>query len=206
MTKRSMATCSAAATRAGALPRVLKRSRVLGAGCAQSAGDVIIDLRAGRQSIKRPAGQLGYRYIAVELAAVIRSVVGKQRADVVMDLTKDPLAQLLAAISEMAGVHIQGVRLVWASVPCETLSRLGSRNQRQIHHRGYSTGSIVVCRRRVVVTGGTKEPVTELAKDHDIMIASVLHALGAPQTCTAPTWRWRIPTLSWAGGQCCCRW
>ena len=48
MTKRSMATCSAAAIIAGALPRVLKRSRVGDAGCAQPAKDVIIDLCAGR--------------------------------------------------------------------------------------------------------------------------------------------------------------
>ena len=31
----------------------------------------------------------------------------------------------------------------------------------------------------MVVTGGTREPVTELAEDHDIMIASVLQALDA---------------------------
>ena len=35
MAKKSMATCAAAAIRAGALPRVLKRNRVVDAGCAQ---------------------------------------------------------------------------------------------------------------------------------------------------------------------------
>ena len=44
MTKKSMAACAAAAIKAGALPRVLKRSRVVDAGCAQPLRDVIIDL------------------------------------------------------------------------------------------------------------------------------------------------------------------
>jgi hypothetical protein len=180
MTKKSMAKCSTAAIRAGALPRVLKRSRVVDADCTQPVRDVIIDLCAGRQSMKRPAKQMGYRYIAVELKAVIRAVRGNQRADVVMDLTEVPPAQLLAAIAELAGVLIQEIKFVWASVPCETLSRLDPSNQRHTHHREYSKDSSVVCKQRVVVvTGGTREPVTELGEDHDIMIASVLQALDA---------------------------
>ena len=47
VTKKSMATYSAATIRAGALPRVLKCSRVVDAGCAQPVKDVIIDLCAG---------------------------------------------------------------------------------------------------------------------------------------------------------------
>ena len=180
MTKKSMAACAAAAVRAGALPNVLKRSRVVDADCARPVRDVIVDLCAGRQSMKRPAKQLGYRYIAVELKAVIRAVRGRQRADVVMDLTEVPPAQLLAAIAELAGVLIQEIKFVWASVPCETLSRLDPSNQRHTHHREYSKDSSVVCKQRVVVvTGGTREPVTELGEDHDIMIASVLQALDA---------------------------
>ena len=76
MTKRSMVTCSATAIKAGALPRVLKRSRVMDAGCVQPVKDVIIDLCAGRQSMERPSRQMGYRYVAVELKAVIRAVRG----------------------------------------------------------------------------------------------------------------------------------
>ena len=72
MAKKSMATCVAAAIRAGVLPRVLKRNRVVDAGCAQPVKNVIIDLCAGRQSMKRPAKQMGYRYIAMEMKAVIR--------------------------------------------------------------------------------------------------------------------------------------
>ena len=70
----------------------------------------------------------------------------------------------------MAGVLIQEVKSVWASVLCKTLSR-------HTHHRERAT---VVCRRMVIVViGGTREPVTGLAEDHDIMIASVLQALDA---------------------------
>ena len=99
---------------------------------------------------------------------------------VVMDLTKVPPAQLLAAIAEVAGVLIQETKFVWASVPCDTLSRLDPSNQRHTHHREYPKDSNVVCRQRViVVAGGTRGPVTEIAEEHDIMIASVLQALDA---------------------------
>ena len=90
VTKRPMATCSAAAIRAGALPRVLKRNRMVDAGCAQPVRDVIIDMCAGRQSMKRPARKMGYVYIAVELKAVMRAWRGNQRTDVVMDLAEIP--------------------------------------------------------------------------------------------------------------------
>ena len=48
------------------------------AGCTQPVRDVIVDLCAGRQSMKRPARQMGYRYIAVELKAVIKAVRGNR--------------------------------------------------------------------------------------------------------------------------------
>ena len=69
MAKKSMATCATTAIREGALPRVLKRNRVVDTRCAQPVRDVTIDLCAGRQSMKRPAKQMGYMYIAVELKA-----------------------------------------------------------------------------------------------------------------------------------------
>ena len=121
MTKKSMATCTATAVKAGALPGVLRRSRVLDAGCAQPIGVVIIDLCAGRQSMKRPARQMSYMYIAVELKVVVKAVRGNQRADIVMDLTDVPAAQLLTAVAEMAGVRIQKIKFVWASLPCNTV-------------------------------------------------------------------------------------
>ena len=52
-----------------------------GCTCAQPVRDVIVDLCAGRQSMKRPARQMGYMYIAVEPKAVIGSVsLGNQKA------------------------------------------------------------------------------------------------------------------------------
>ena len=105
--------------------------------------------------MKRPAKQMGYRYIAGELKAVIRTVRGTQRADVVMDLTEVPPAQLLAAIAdpELAGVLVQEIKFVWASMACDTPSRLDPSNQRQTHHREYSKDDsvVMVCRQRVIV-------------------------------------------------------
>ena len=143
---------------------------------------MIIDTCAGRQSIKTPARQMVYMYIAVELEAGIRAVRGNQRADVATDQTEVPPAQLLAAVAELVGVLIQEIKFVWASVPCETLSRLDPNNQRHTHHKEYSKDNNVVCRRRaVVVIGGTREPepVIEPAEDHVIMIASILQVLDA---------------------------
>ena len=130
------------------------------------------------------ARKMGYMYIAVELKAVIKAVRGNQRADVVMDLTEVPATQLLGAVAAMEGVRVQEIRFVWASVPCDTLSRLDPKNantnQRHTHHREYSKDDSVACKQRVtVVTAGTREPVTELAEGHDVMIASVLQALDA---------------------------
>ena len=107
---------------------------------------MVIDLCAGRQSLKRPAKHMSYRYIAVELKAVIRAVRGNQKADVVMGLTEVPPAQLLAVIAEMAGVLIQEIKFVWVSVPCETLSKLDPNNQRHTHHRECSKDDNVSCR------------------------------------------------------------
>ena len=78
--------------------------------------------------MKRPARQMSYRCIAVELKTAIKAVRGNQRADVVMDLTEVPAAQLLAAVADMAGVKVQEIKFVWASVPCDTLSRLDPSN------------------------------------------------------------------------------
>ena len=60
---------------------------------------------------------------------------GIQRADVVMDLAEVPPAQLIAAIAELAGVLIQEIKFVRASMPCDTLSRLDPNNRRHTHHR-----------------------------------------------------------------------
>ena len=118
MTKKSMATCAATAVRAGALPRVLKACLFM--DCLPAHKSTITSLASCVHSASTTllCKQLGYRYMAVELKAVIRAVRGKQRADVVMDLTEVPPAQLLAAIAELAGLLIQEIQFVWASVPC----------------------------------------------------------------------------------------
>ena len=86
--------------------------------------DVVIDMCAGKQSMKGPARKQGYRYVAVEIDAVIRPVRGMQRADVVLDLRQVTVAELLAVVARMAGVRVAEILLVWASVPCNTMSRL----------------------------------------------------------------------------------
>ena len=111
---------------------------------------------------------MGYRYIAAELKAVIMAVRGNKRADVVMDLTEVPMAHLFAAVSDMAGVKVQEFKFVWASVPCDTLSRLDPSKQRHTNHREYSKDDSVACKQGVtVVTAGTREPATEIAECHD---------------------------------------
>ena len=47
--------------------------------------------------------------------------------------TEIPVAHPLAEVAELAGVLVQKIKFVWASVPCETLSRLGPSNRRHMH-------------------------------------------------------------------------
>ena len=67
-----------------------------------------------------------------------------------MDLTEVPGAQLLAAVADMAGVRIQEIKFVWASVPCDTLSRLDLSSHRPTHHREYSKDDSVACIQGVI--------------------------------------------------------
>ena len=48
---------------------------------AASVRDVVIDMCAGRQSMKGPARRQGTRYVAVEIEAVVSAVNGLQRAE-----------------------------------------------------------------------------------------------------------------------------
>ena len=57
------------------------------------------------------------------------------------------------------------------------------------------------CRQGAVVVA--REPVTEIAEDHDIMIASVLQA--STSIAYVYTGRWRIRMPSWARGRHCDR-
>ena len=89
-----------------ALPRVLRAEAVVDVTRAAPVRDVVIDMCAGRQSMKGPARRQGYRYVAVEIDAVIRAVRGMQRADVVLDLRQVTAAELVAVVAKMAGVQV----------------------------------------------------------------------------------------------------
>ena len=96
----------------------------------QVVRDVVVDICAGRQSMKGPARRKGFRYVAVDWLEAIGSVRGTQRADVVLDVgTVDP-ALLLQCIAELAGIQVQEILFIWASVPCDTMSAIDPSNQR----------------------------------------------------------------------------
>ena len=133
--------------------------------------------------MKGPARRQGYRYVAVEIDAVISAARGMQRADVVMDLRQVTTAELVAAVAQIAGIQVGEILLIWASIPCDTVSRLDPGNQRPGYtaHREYSTREVGVhcALGAVVVVGGTREPQTARAKEDDGIHATVLRALDA---------------------------
>ena len=92
--------------------------------------DVVIDVCAGRQSMKGPARRQGYMYAAVEIDAVTRAVRGMQRADVVLDVRQLTTAELVAVVAQIAGVQVSEIILIRGSMPCNTVSRLDPSNQR----------------------------------------------------------------------------
>ena len=60
----------------GALQRVPRAEAVVDGTRAAPVRDLVIDMCAGRQSMKGPARRQGYRYVAVEIEAVIMAVGG----------------------------------------------------------------------------------------------------------------------------------
>ena len=68
------------------------------------ARDVVVDLCAGRQSMRGPAKRSGYRYVAVELLAVVEALGGKREAQVVLDITTVEPEELLRVIAAQAGI------------------------------------------------------------------------------------------------------
>jgi hypothetical protein len=119
----------------------------------------------------------------VEIDAVISAVRGLQRADVVLDLRQVTAAELVAVVAQIAGVQVAEILLIWASIPCNTVSRLDPGNQRPGYtvHREYSTreGDVQCALGSVVVVGGTREPQTARAEEDDGIHATVLRALDA---------------------------
>ena len=146
--------------------------------------DVVIDLYVARQSMRGPANskRSGYRYVAVELLAVIEALGGKRKAQVVLDITTVEPEELLRAIATQAGITQEEILFIWASVPCTTLGSIDSSNQRPGYtwHRGYSEHSQKRCKcGTVAITGGTREPRTPRARNHDQLALVVVTALDA---------------------------
>ena len=133
--------------------------------------------------MKAPARKQGYRYVAVEIDAVIKAIRGLQRSDVVLDLRQVTAAEPLVVVAQLAGVQVAEILLIWASVPCSTASRLDPGNKRPYYtvHREYSTreADVHCALGSVVVVGGTREPQTARAEEDDGIHATVLKALDA---------------------------
>ena len=183
LARRKLVAAMRATVASGALPKVLRAEAVVDVTKAVPVRDVVIDMCAGRQSMKGPARRQGYRYVAVEIDAVISAVRGLQRADVVLDLRQVTAAELVAVVAQIAGVQVAEILLIWASIPCNTVSRLDPGNQRPGYtvHREYSTreGDVQCALGSVVVVGGTREPQTARAEEDDGIHATVLRALDA---------------------------
>ena len=170
-----------------ALSRGVQTKGVVGKQVAQASRspvdkDVVVDLCAGRQSMKGPAKRSGYRFVAVELLAVIEVLGGKKKAQVVMDISAVEPEKLLRVIAEQAGIEQEEILFMWVSVPCTTLGSIDSSNQRPgyTYHRDYSKHS----QKRwkcgtVAIIGGTREPRTPRARNHDRLALVVVTALDA---------------------------
>ena len=144
--------------------------------------NVIVDLCAGRQSMRVPAQQEGYRYVAVELLAIIEALGGKREAQVVLDIASVEPEELLEAITMQAGIRQEEILFIWASVPCTTLGAIDSSNQRPGYtwHRDYTKHKQRPYRGgTVAILGGTREPRTPTARNHDKLALVVITALDA---------------------------
>ena len=132
--------------------------------------------------MRGPARRSGYRYVAVELLAVIEALGGRRRAQVVLDITALEPEELLRVIAGQAGIKQEEILFIWASVPCTTLGSIDSSNQRPgyTYHRDYSKHSQKRCKcGAVAITGGTREPRTPRAENHDRLALVVVTALDA---------------------------
>ena len=172
----------------GALPKVTRAEAVVDVRRAVPVRNVVIDLCAGRQSMKGPARRHGCRYVAVDILEVVQAIRGLQRTDVVLDILEVPAAELVELVAKIAGVQVSEILLIWASIPCPTVCRLDPGNQNRLKkdgtpytvHREYSKREVVNCKQgAVVVVAGTREPRTERAVDDDHVHATVLQALDA---------------------------
>ena len=144
--------------------------------------DVVVDLCAGRQSMKGPARRSGYRYVAVELLAVIEALRSKRKAQAVLDISAMEPEELMRVIAEQASIKQEEILFIWASVPCTTLGSIDSSNQRPGYtwHRDYSKHNQKRCKcGTVAITGDTREPRAPRARNHDRLALVVVTALDA---------------------------
>ena len=126
--------------------------------------------------MRGPARRSGCRYVAMELLAVIEALGGKRRATIVLDIAAVGPEELLVVIAVRAGIAQVEVLLVWASVFCTTLGSINSSNPRPGYtwHRDYSNHSQRGCKcGTFAITGGTREPRTPKARNHDQLALGV---------------------------------
>ena len=181
-TQKRVRQCAQTALGRGAQTKGVVGKQVAQASKSPVVKDVVVDLCAGRQSMRGPARRSGYRYVAVELLAVIEALGGKRKAQVVLDITTVEPEELLRVIAAQAGITQEEILFIWASVPCTTLGSIDSSNQRPGYtfHRDYSKHSQRRCKRAAVaITGGTREPQTPRAENHDKLALVVVTALDA---------------------------
>ena len=188
LSRRQMVAAMQATVACGALPKVSRAAAVVDVTRATPVRDVVVDLCAGRQSMKGPARKHRCRYVAVDIEKVFTAIRGLQKTDVVLDLLQVSSAELVQVIASLAGVQVSEILLIWASVPCHTVSRLDPGNQNRTRkdgepytvHREYSAREVVRClQEAVVVVAGTREPQTERAEKDDDIHETVLQALDA---------------------------
>ena len=92
--------------------------------------------------------------------------------------------ELLRVIAERAGIKQEEILFIWASVPCTTLGSIDSSNQGPRYtmswHRDYSKHNQKRCKcGAMAITGGTREPRTPRAENHDRLALVVVTALDA---------------------------
>ena len=97
--------------------------------------------------------------MAVDIEKVFTAIRGLQKTDVVLDLLQVSAAELVQVIASLAGVQVSEILLIWASVPCHTVSRLDPGNKNRTKkdgepytvHREYSAREVVQCLQEAVV-------------------------------------------------------
>lgn len=139
---------------------------------------IILDVYSGFQSWKPLLRQRKYqrfRDVTVDQAAVFRTETLTLHTDVVVTAGEDATCpwELLQLICAKAGVCLADVVLVWFSVPCDTFGRCDSSNQtRGFNHREHAPEMWDASGAGLLQ--GCREPVTELARQHNKLLELTL--------------------------------